>query len=328
MAIIHCPTLKELPPPPPEKSGWPWTEESPQLPDKMPDGSPWPRISIVTPSLNQGQFIEETIRSVLLQGYPDLEYIIIDGGSTNGSLQVIQKYEKWLAYWVSEPDRGQSHAVNKGITNSTGDIIAWLNSDDTYYPSCLLLVAQGFSHGGEAEGIVLYGDCDLFDNSGDFMYRAPTGEFKRNRLIQYWREYFIPQPSVFISGEILRKNPLNESLHYVMDWDLWLRLSLKYHFRYLRKPLAKFRVHSSSKWGLSSEQFLQEQKQIVRFHHKTFFNRLIFHLALLRWKGREVYHNSFRKKVLDTFRLLLGRRIYAELRNKKRRHFPWLSKAK
>ena len=112
---MRCPTLKELPPSEAGKTGWPWTEESPQLPDNMPDGSPCPKISIVTPSLNQGQFIEETIRSVLLQGYPNLEYIIIDGGSTDGSVDIIKKYEKWLAYWITEPDRDQGHAINKGF---------------------------------------------------------------------------------------------------------------------------------------------------------------------------------------------------------------------
>ena len=118
---MRCPTINELPSPPPGKRGWPWTEDSPQLPDTMPDGSPWPKISIVTPSLNQGPFIEETIRSVLLQGYPNLEYIIMDGGSTDESIEIIKKYEPWLAYWESEPDRGQSHAINKGFQRASGD---------------------------------------------------------------------------------------------------------------------------------------------------------------------------------------------------------------
>ena len=109
---MRCPTLNELAPPPLGKTGWPWTEESSQLPDTTPDGRPWPRISIVTPSFNQGQFIEETIRSVLLQCYPNLEYIIIDGGSIDESVDIIRRYEHRLAYWVSEPDRCQVHAIN------------------------------------------------------------------------------------------------------------------------------------------------------------------------------------------------------------------------
>jgi cellulose synthase/poly-beta-1,6-N-acetylglucosamine synthase-like glycosyltransferase len=109
---MRCPTLSDLPPPPPQKTGWPWTEESLQLPDLMPNGSEWPQISIVTPNYNYGQFIEETIRSVLLQGYPNLEYIIIDGASTDNSSEIVQRYESWLSYWISEEDKGQSDAIN------------------------------------------------------------------------------------------------------------------------------------------------------------------------------------------------------------------------
>ena len=142
---MRCPTLRDLPPPPQGKTGWPWTDESSQLPDRMPDGSPWPRISIVTPSLNQDQFIEETIRSVLLQGYPNLEYIIIDGGSIDSSMKVIREYQLWLLYWQSEPDPGQSAAINKGFEVGRGDILAWLNSDDVYLPQTCSIVARAFS---------------------------------------------------------------------------------------------------------------------------------------------------------------------------------------
>ena len=133
-----------FPPAPEGKTGWPWTEIPEPMPETLPDGSPWPKISVVTPSFNQGQFIEETIRSVLLQGYPNLEYIIIDGGSTDNTLEVIRKYEPWLTYWVSEPDRGQSHAINKGIGKAMGEILFWLNSDDLVLPSVFFRIAKMF----------------------------------------------------------------------------------------------------------------------------------------------------------------------------------------
>ena len=120
---MRSPELGQLPTPPAGKTGWPWTVETPPLPPERPDGSPWPQISIVTPSYNQGQFIEETIRSILLQGYPDLEYIIIDGGSTDESIEMIKKYGPWLTQWISEKDRGQAHAINKGLARSH-----WRNS--------------------------------------------------------------------------------------------------------------------------------------------------------------------------------------------------------
>jgi len=159
--VINMPKLKNLPPSPQGRVGWPWTEESPELPDSMPNGKPWPKISIVTPSYNQGQFLEETIRSVLLQGYPNLEYIIIDGGSTDNSVKIIKEYEPWLACWVSEPDRGQSQAINKGFKKATGEIITWICSSDSYVPNAFQKISLIFADNQSVGAIS--GSCNVIN---------------------------------------------------------------------------------------------------------------------------------------------------------------------
>src|SRR5436309_2853592 len=127
---MRCPSLAELPPAPFGKSAWPWTIETPRLPPTRPNGSGWPRISIVTPSCNQGRYIEETIRSVLLQGYHNLEYYVLDAGSTDQTAAIIQHYQALLTGWRSQPDAGQAAALNEGLARSSGDLFQWINSDD------------------------------------------------------------------------------------------------------------------------------------------------------------------------------------------------------
>jgi len=242
--LERCPSLAQLPPPPPGKTGWPWTKECPPLPDVMPDGSPWPRVSIVSPSLNQGQFIEETIRSVLLQGYPNLEYIIVDGGSIDDSVDVILKYEPWLAYWTSEPDDGQSDAINKGFGRATGEIVAWLNSDDVYLPGALCARAQVFGRHPETD--LTYGAYVLVDESSQQTQRFQVPPFDMATLT-LWN--YMPQPTVFMRQQVLdRIGYLDRSLHYVMDYDYWLRAAIS-GLRIERVPgyIASFRRHGASK---------------------------------------------------------------------------------
>ena len=276
---MHCPTLKELPPCLAGKTGWPWTEESSQLPDIMEDGCDWPKVSIVTPSYNQGQFIEETIRSVLLQGYPNLEYIIIDGGSIDNSVGVIKKYEKWLAYWVSEKDKGQTHAINKGLKRSHGEIIAYLNSDDMYVDGAIQRAVEYF---GEHQDVdILYGDCRIVNE------RSDTISFWRSQEFDLFSELcrnFIYQPTVFMKRSVLdRVGYFDEGLHYTMDTDYWYRAALHVKFSYVPTELAVFRITGDSKTARSWAPFVHERERVLM----RFFHTFSYH-TISRWR-RQVF---------------------------------------
>ena len=217
---MHCPTLGALPSPLPNKRGWPWNGETPKFSRALRAGIPWPKFTVVTPSLNQGQFLEETIRSVLLQGYPNLEYIVIDGGSSDESVEIIRKYEKWLAYWSSEPDRGQSHAINKGFRRATGEIVAWLNSDDVYERDALRLgVTSLINHAAD----MVYGDCFVINERGEHLRRLDPPAFSLPNLLL---DSFIPQPATFFRRHVFELiGLLDEDFNYAMDYDLWLRIA-------------------------------------------------------------------------------------------------------
>jgi glycosyltransferase involved in cell wall biosynthesis len=159
---MSCPKLSELPPPA-GRTGWPWTEASEPLPPSMPDGRPWPCVTVITPSFNQAGFIEATLRSVLLQGYPNLEYLVLDGGSTDGSVEIIERYSPWIDFWTSEPDGGQSAAINRGLRMGTGEFAAWINSDDMLYRNALTEHAVRASF---EDGVVYVGVCALMDAQG------------------------------------------------------------------------------------------------------------------------------------------------------------------
>ena len=238
---MRCPTLADLPPPPPGKSGWPWIVETPQLPLVRKDGSAWPRISIVTPSYNQGNFIEETIRSVLLQGYPNIEYIVVDGDSSDRTQEIIERYKPWLAHSVSEKDRGQSHAINKGFATSTGTVLGWLCSDDILLQNALLRVADSIR---DSEWII--GSAHTMDE--DSIQRVCVTHRNYRRFDVIYNSYIINQVSVFWSRSLLdRVGEINEELHFAMDGELWMRFELKCAPRVIDGPLGAFRIHKRQK---------------------------------------------------------------------------------
>lgn len=244
-------TLKDLPPPPPGKTGWPWTEQTDPI-----EGFDFPRISIVTPSYNQGQFIEETIRSVLLQGYPNLEYIIIDGGSTDNTLEIIQKYEPYLTYWVSECDRGQSDALNKGFRRATGQLIGWQNSDDSYQPQAFFYAASKLKDCPEADAI--YGKINFIDEHSCILQPYPVmTEAKPENMIPYSG---VCNHSVFYTDKIFKDNNyIDISLKHCMDQEFLLRLMLRsYKFVFEVGIIANWRIHQSAKTSKQANVWSEE----------------------------------------------------------------------
>ncbi len=218
-----------------------------------------PLVSIVTPSFNQAGFLEETIRSVLEQDYPNLEYIIIDGGSTDGSLEIIQKYADRINSWVSEPDRGQTDAINKGFARARGDILAWLNSDDRYRPGAIG-EAVAFLKDHPQAGLV-YGDANLIDEGGNIIGKFPAAQTDYRKLQRGY--VHIPQQSAFFRGELWRKvGPLDASFYFAMDYDLWVRLAKCAPLVYHPRLWADFRLHGGGKSTISDERCWPEMLRV------------------------------------------------------------------
>lgn len=203
-----------------------------------------PLVSIVTPSYNQAKYLEATIQSVLGQTYPNIEYIVIDGGSTDGSLEIIHKYQDKIAYWVSEPDEGQTDAINKGFAKASGKIIAWLNSDDTYEPEAVA-GAVAYLQAHPEVGLV-YGDANFIDEKGKYMGRFPAAQTSYQRLRRGY--VHVPQQAAFWRADLWRQvGPLDPTIYFAMDYDLWLRLAKVSQIKYLPHTWANFRLHGDSK---------------------------------------------------------------------------------
>jgi len=201
-------------------------------------------VSIVTPSFNQARYLEATLLSVLEQDYPNLQYIVVDGGSTDGSLEIIKKYADRLAWWVSEPDKGHADALNKGFAHADGQIFAWLNSDDTYYPGAVS-EAVAYLQAHPDVGMV-YANADLTDQDGQVIGRFASRQTDYRRLLR--GSVHIPQATTFYRADLWRQlGPLDLSLFFGFDYDLWVRLAKISRLQYVPGLWATFRLHGEGK---------------------------------------------------------------------------------
>jgi glycosyltransferase involved in cell wall biosynthesis len=243
-----------------------------------------PLVSVVTPSFNQGQFLEACIQSVLVQDYPRLEYIIVDGGSTDGSVDVLEKYSKRLAWWVSEPDSGQTEAINKGFARAKGDVLAWLNSDDVYEPRAIGRAAL-FLHEHPAIGMA-YGRANYIDAAGRIVGSFPAAQTDYRRLRRGY--VHIPQQSAFFRASLWKQvGPLDPSFYFAMDYDLWTRIAARAEIKFVDgEPWAGFRIHPGGKTTAADDRCWPE---MLRVHYRdggSFASTIVMKYHLRRLFGK------------------------------------------
>ncbi len=220
-----------------------------------------PLVSIVINSYNQAAYLEETIKSVLDQDYPNIEVLLVDGGSTDGSKAIIQRYVNRFRWWVSEPDHGQAEGINKGLVRAKGELVAWLNSDDLYLPGTVSAAVKAWQQHPQAA--LIYGDVLAIDENGRVFNRIKCSQFQLSDLMMF---KILNQPAVFMSNAILKEaGYLSTAYHYLLDHQLWLRIAVGGDMVYVHQVWAKGRFHSQAKNLANAEKFGEDAYKIVRF---------------------------------------------------------------
>src|SRR5215211_4778743 len=229
-------------------------------------------VSIVTPSFNQDHYLEETIQSVLSQDYPHVEYMIVDGGSTDGTVNVIKKHKHRLAWWSSRRDQGQTDAINKGFARAQGDILAWINSDDTYEPGAVTAAVKYLQEHPEV-GMV-YGDCNYINGSGKVIGKFNSAQTSYRLLRQGYTH--IPQQTMFFRADLWHQvGPLDPSFYFAMDYDLWTWITARAQIKYIPQTWANFRLHIAGKTILADDRCWPE---MIRVHYRdggSFFSVIV-----------------------------------------------------
>jgi glycosyltransferase involved in cell wall biosynthesis len=255
--------------------------------------NPKPLVTIITPSFNQAPYLEETINSVLGQVYPNIEYIIMDGGSTDGSVEIIKRYQDKLAYWISEKDRGQTDAINKGFARAKGEILAWINSDDTLLPNAVEEAVQ-FMNENPDIGLV-YGDTHYIDEHSKVIGRFPAAQTDLARLRRGY--VHIPQQASFFRKSIWDQvSPLDPEFFFAMDYDLWVRIAQIAEIRYFPRQWSNFRLHRGAKSIDADDRCWPEMLKVHYRDGGTWFSPIVLKYCvrklvapLIRWRRRRMF---------------------------------------
>lgn len=265
-------------------------------------------LTIVTPSFNQGHFIEETIRSIRSQNYPRVEHIVMDGGSTDNTVEVLRNYPDII--WTSEKDRGQTHAVNKGVQKATGEVIGWVNSDDTFLPGCFETVMRKFT--SDPGCSVVFGDYHAIDPEGKLLYKVEGFAGSYRDMIRWWDyTYAIHQPTVFVRKRVFEvAGLLDESYHYAMDYEWWLRVAKHFTFHHIPMPLATYRFHKDAKSFAPLERYVYpDQLKASKMHWGPIF-------LPAYWRYKKSYEAWLEKKRAETMHDPALQSWYDEARKK------------